>query len=260
MTTKGIDCAQPLNADKAKQLFAAGYLFAARYLVPSAYKWKRLTRAEAEAITAAGMQIVSVFETTANRPAGGAANGKPDGTAAFQEAVAIGQPKGTAIYFTVDYDAQPKDYDAIERYLRAAAAEIGDYCVGVYGSHKVIEEMYKRGAAKHFWQTYAWSSGKRSARMNIWQHKNGVTLADHPLDLNESYGNEGWWNTKPPVVLPKLPDLSKAKPVNVTANGSPVSNGFEVDGVSYIPVRAVAETLGAKVAWDQATSTVKITK
>lgn len=204
---KGIDCAQPLTDAKAKALAAAGYLFAARYLVPVDYAWKRLTRAEADAITAAGMQVISVYETSANRPAGGARNGTVDGKAALKEAQAIGQPAGTAIYFAVDYDAQAKDFAAIEAYLRAAAAEITGYTVGVYGEYDVIEEMAKRGAAKHFWQTYAWSAGKKSARANVWQYKNGQNVAGHPVDLNESYGDEGWWNTKPAVKPTKFDDV-----------------------------------------------------
>jgi hypothetical protein len=204
MATKGIDCAVPLTAEKARAIRAAGYEFVARYLVPERYAWKRLTRAEAEAITAAGMKIVSVFETTANRPVRGAAAGAVDGAEALKEAKAIGQPLGTAIYFAVDYDAQPKDYDAIEAYLRAAAAAITGYRVGVYGSYAVIEEMARRGAAQHFWQTYAWSRGKRSQRANIYQHKNGVTLAGHTVDLNESYGGEGWWDTSRKEAKPKM--------------------------------------------------------
>ena len=199
MATKGIDCAQPLTLEKAKAIAAEGYKFVARYLVPERYAWKRLTRAEAEAITAAGMKIVSVFETTANRPAGGAAAGALDGAEALREARLIGQIPGTAIYFAVDFDAGNEHFDTIEAYLRAAAAAVcpAGYEVGVYGSCAVIEEMARRGAAKHFWQTYAWSKGKKSARANIYQYKNGQTVAGHPVDLNESYGGEGWWNLKP---------------------------------------------------------------
>lgn len=196
MAIKGIDCAQPIPASTAKAIAAEGYAFAARYLVPSSYAWKRLSRKEAEGISAAGMSIVSVFETTANRPAGGASSGRADGQAALKEAKAIGQPEGTAIYFAVDYDAQPKDYDDIEAYLLEAAKELGPYRAGVYGSYAVIEEMFNRGAAQHYWQTYAWSRGKKSVHANIWQYKNGVTVAGHPVDLNESYGNEGWWTTE----------------------------------------------------------------
>lgn len=194
-TTKGIDCAVPLTAEKAKAMYAAGMRFACRYLVPASMAWKRLTRAEAEAITAAGLKIVSVFQRGTNDAKGGAANGARDGKAAYLEAKAIGQPEGTAIYFAVDYDAQPADYTAIEAYLRAAAKELPGYLVGVYGSFAVVEEMARRGACQRFWQTYAWSKGQVSKSANLYQYKNGQTLAGHQVDYNDGLGNEGWWDT-----------------------------------------------------------------
>ncbi len=196
---KGIDCATPLTAQLAKQLAAAGIEFVVRYLVPQRYEWKRLTKAEVEFIRAAGLQLASVFETSASRPAGGAVAGSVDGQEAYNEAVLIGQPLGSAIYFAVDYDAQPKDYDAIEQYLWAAAKKVTGYAVGVYGSYAVIEEMARRKACTHFWQTYAWSKGKKSACANIYQYKNGTKLpgVNLTLDLNESFGNEGFWEVKP---------------------------------------------------------------
>lgn len=190
---KGIDCATPLNADTARGLAAAGMEFACRYLVSEKYSWKRLTRSEAELITSVGMQILSVFETSASRASGGADAGRKDGAAAYKEAQLICQPSGTAIYFAVDYDAQPADYDAIEAYLRAAGEQIPGYAVGVYGSYTVIEEMVSRGAAGHFWQTYAWSRGLKSRAANVYQYKNDISMAGIGIDLNESFGNEGFW-------------------------------------------------------------------
>jgi hypothetical protein len=217
VATKGIDCSAPLTAQTAAALAAAGYRFACRYLVPERYDWKRLTRAEAEAITAAGLHIVSVFETSAVRAVGGAAAGSVDGAEALQEARLIGQPAGSAIYFAVDFDAHPVHFDAIEAYLRAAVAVIGPagYEIGVYGSCAVVDEMARRGVCQHFWQTYAWSRGQRSAKANIWQYKNGQTVASHPVDLNESYGGEGWWNTKPVEVEPKMKAEDAEKVVKV---------------------------------------------
>ncbi|MFC5699735.1 DUF1906 domain-containing protein [Cohnella faecalis] len=191
---KGIDCANPLTAKTAKSLAKSGFEFAGRYLVPAAYKWKRLTDAEAKVITDAGMQIVSVFETTASRPSGGASAGKLDGASAYKEAIGIGQTTGSAIYFAVDYDAQPGDYGHIEAYLKAAKAELPGYEVGVYGSYAVIEEMAKRKACGHFWQTYAWSGGKKSGHANIYQYKIDTTVNGLAVDLNESFGGEGWWS------------------------------------------------------------------
>lgn len=207
--TPGIDCATPLTASAAKQIAAAGYKFAARYLVPATYTWKRLTLTEAQAITAAGMQIISVFETTADRAKGGAASGQADGAAALKEAQAIAQTAGSAIYFAVDYDAQPADYNAIEAYLKAAASQIAGYEAGVYASYAVIEEMYKRGACKHFWQTYAWSQGKQSSHANVYQYKNGASVAGVSVDLNRSYGGEGWWNTEEGAITMSKDDAEK---------------------------------------------------
>ncbi|MEF2965652.1 DUF1906 domain-containing protein [Paenibacillus sp. M1] len=213
MTTKGIDCAAPITTANAKKIAAAGYTFAARYLVPQRLGWKRLNRAEAEAITAAGMKVISVFETSASRPAGGSAAGQVDGAEAFKEAKLIKQPVGSVIYFAVDYDAQAKDFDKIEDYLKAAASQIPGYKVGVYGSYRVIEEMAQRKAASAFWQTYAWSAGKKSSKANVYQHKNGQSLAGMTVDFNESYGGEGWWDTneadKP--VTPSIPPVTEHK-------------------------------------------------
>lgn len=245
---RGIDCAIPLTLEKARAIRAAGYEFVARYLVPERYAWKRLTRAEAEAITVAGMKIVSVFETAANRPAGGAAAGAVDGAEALKEAKAIGQPIGTAIYFAVDYDAQPRDYDAIEEYLRSAAYAIPGYHVGVYGSYAVVEEMARRGAAQHFWQTYAWSRGRKSARANIWQHQNGVSLAGATVDLNESYGGEGWWNTNPAPVAGPQPNEKDT--IKVVVNDKLAGYGRAIDGHVYLPLRQLGEALGKVVHWD----------
>ncbi|WP_246010855.1 DUF1906 domain-containing protein [Brevibacillus nitrificans] len=192
---KGIDCAIPLTVVKAKAIAEAGMKFVCRYLVPAQYAWKRLTRAEAELISAAGMKVVSVFQRGNNDAAGGATNGTRDGIAALQEAKSIGQPEGTAIYFAVDYDAQPADYNAIEAYLRAAAKELPGYLIGVYGSYAVVDEMAKRGACSNFWQTYAWSKGRLSLAANLHQYKNGQTLAGHTVDLNDGLGDEGWWDT-----------------------------------------------------------------
>lgn len=188
---KGIDCAAPLTAESARKLASEGMQFACRYVVPPKYAWKRLTKEEVAVITAAGMRIGSVFETGANRPKDGALAGLTDGGIALQEAKLVGQPPGTAIYFAVDYDAPASDMSVIEDYLRAAQGQIPGYNAGVYGSYSVVEEMARRGACRHFWQTYAWSGGKKSSKANIYQYKNGIRLDD-----NESYGNEGFWGVK----------------------------------------------------------------
>lgn len=113
------------------------------------------------------------------------------------EANMIKQPLGSGIYFAVDYDAQPKDYNAIEASLRSAAKQNTEYKVRGEGSFAVIEEMARRCAAECFWKTYAWSKGHKSRKANLYQYKNGVAMAGITVDLNDSFGEEGFWKTKP---------------------------------------------------------------
>lgn len=192
---KGLDYTVQTTPEIAKSFVNEGIEFVCRYLVPEKYKWKRLTKGEADVISNAGLNIISVFESSASRAAGGAAAGKADGITALSEAKIVGQPEGSAIYFAVDYDAKANDHKVIEEYLKAAAKELPGYHVGVYGSYSVCLTMFNLGI-KHLWQTYAWSGAKFTNHANIYQYKNGQTVAGVTVDLNNSFGGEGWWSTR----------------------------------------------------------------
>ncbi|MDB5054802.1 MAG: hypothetical protein JWM44_2852 [Bacilli bacterium] len=193
--TKGFNCATPLTNSIATAFKADGYDFVVRYIDPNQSSWKRLSNAESAIISAAGLQIISVFERMGSRANINGFRGASDGLVALQAAQDLGQPEGSTIYFAVDYDAQPSDMDSIEAYIRAAAIATPQYSTGIYGSYAVIEEMKKRGACSHFWQTYAWSGNLQSSSIQIYQYNNDITVHGIGVDLNESYGNEGWWNT-----------------------------------------------------------------
>lgn len=47
--------------------------------------------------------------------------------------------------------------------------------------------------------------------------------------------------------------------VNVIVNGKQIKDGKLVDGVTYVPLRAVGEALGAKVGWDNKTKMATVT-
>ncbi|MEK5492595.1 DUF1906 domain-containing protein [Paenibacillus sp. FSL R7-0297] len=201
---KGFDCAAPLTKKLAKQFRDDGYVFACRYLVPLG--WKRLTRTEAAAISAAGLQIVSVFETTASRALGGRTAGLTDGVIAEQTALAVGQPAGSRIYFAVDFDASTKQMDTVIQYIKAAGEAARNYRSGVYGSVAVIEAAMAAKACTGFWQTYAWSKGRKAEGIHIYQYDNGPRGLGQPVhgvnvDLDLSSGDVGWWNTLPAAAL-----------------------------------------------------------
>lgn len=184
---KGIDCATKLTAITAAGIKTAGYEFAGRYLVPNegVLAWKALTAEEARVITDAGLRLLTVWETTADRVKGGATAGREDGARAYQCAKEIGMPANGIIYFAVDYDAQPADYRTIADYLAAARTQTGEYEVGVYGSYSVVEEMAGQYVCKGFWQCLAWSYGRKSDHLTVYQGEFGLTVAGVPVDGNE---------------------------------------------------------------------------
>jgi hypothetical protein len=190
---KGFDCDTALNHTMTANFVSDGYKFVCRYMVASGSK--RLTKLEAETISEAGLSIISVYETTADRSRGGAENGREDGQLARQAALSVGQTKGSAIYFAVDYDAGAADFAMIEAYLRAAGKEIPEFALGVYGSYAVVEEMNRRNACSKFWQTYAWSRGLKSSVASLYQYLNDTMIHGIDVDLDECYGNEGGWST-----------------------------------------------------------------
>ncbi|MEF2967775.1 DUF1906 domain-containing protein [Paenibacillus sp. M1] len=209
---KGFDCATPLTHISAKQFRADGFEFVCRYLVPSG--WKRLTKKEAGDISAAGLKIVSVFETTASRALGGRTAGLNDGRIAIETAAVVGQPKGSRIYFAVDFDATASQMDKVLEYIKAAreTATAQGYTAGVYGSAAVVEAAMKAQACTGFWQTYAWSRGRKVEGIHIYQYDNGPKglgklLNNVNVDLDIASGNVGWWDTlsRPEVQNPLKP-------------------------------------------------------
>ncbi|MEK4513642.1 N-acetylmuramoyl-L-alanine amidase [Paenibacillus sp. FSL K6-2524] len=54
--------------------------------------------------------------------------------------------------------------------------------------------------------------------------------------------------------------VSNSDKVTIIVNGVRVADGKLLDGVTLVPLRAVGEALGAKVAWDNKSKTATITK
>lgn len=195
---KGIDCAAPLTKKTAAAIKKAGYEFAGRYLVPAVgtLAGKALSQREAKAVTDAGLRLLTVWETTADRVKGGAAAGTSDGKRALKCARDIGMPAHGIIYFAVDYDAQPADMPTIEAYLRAARAQTAEYEIGVYGAYKVIEYMAARDVCRGYWQCVGWSGGRVSDHHNVYQAQWGAAVAGVSVDINEcpDMARAGIWN------------------------------------------------------------------
>jgi hypothetical protein len=138
---RGISTNRNLAAE-AGCLRQAGIDFAFRYYSLTTHQpEKRLTRAEAEALCAAGIQLGAVYE---DGPTAASyfteARGRQDLANAIRFAGDLGQPEGSAIYFTVDYDAPAVDTSGpVLEYFQAIGDSPTPYAIGVYGSGAVCD-------------------------------------------------------------------------------------------------------------------------
>jgi hypothetical protein len=156
---KGLDTTMELTRHAVALRERHGFDFALRYYSHNA--GKNLSLVEARALSAAGMQIGVVWETSGTHPGFFTLEqGVEDGAAAHRMAVeVIGQPGGSAIYFAVDYDASQADLDGpVSNYftgvhagLFAAGGGRQLYQVGVYGSGLCCATLRERGAAAFSW-------------------------------------------------------------------------------------------------------------
>ena len=148
---KGADCAQPLNAARAKTLFDNGYRYVGRYLTGTyaGGQSKALTIAEEQIILDTGLRFFPIYQN------GGTSldyfsedKGKSDATAAVEAAVALGIPQDTIIYFAVDFDAMESQVNSnIIPYFRGVHSIISGsiYKTGIYGTRNTCRLVANAG-------------------------------------------------------------------------------------------------------------------
>ncbi|HDX9612639.1 TPA: DUF1906 domain-containing protein, partial [Bacillus toyonensis] len=106
---KACDCITEVTPERAKTLVAAGYETVGRYLknadVKNA-KNKKIQDGEIDNIFAAGLSIFPIYQTNGgDKEYFNDIQGKKDAIEAYNAALYHGFPKGTTIYFAVDFDA-----------------------------------------------------------------------------------------------------------------------------------------------------------
>lgn len=144
----------------APAVAAAGYGFVCRYLFDGSPQLpnKLLTRAEADQLRGAGVDIVSNWESSANAALGGFTQGVADAQTANANHLAAGGPGDRPIYFSVDYDAPEGDQPAINAYFQGVASVIGLARTGIYAGYWVLKRCFDAGVVTWGWQTEAWSA------------------------------------------------------------------------------------------------------
>ena len=199
MTRLGIDIAwaRPTVA----QIKATKATWVARYF--STDSKKNLQAGDVVSYPAAGIDIVTVWETTTGRARAGRAAGIADAQAAEQQRKAVGLPATHVHHFAVDEDTT---WAAVAPYMAGAASVIGQDRMGVYGGYKVIEGAAAAGY-RYLWQTVAWSGGRWSAHATIRQ-TGGTTLggnADWDTAMTTDFGQH------PRPVSPQETDMTPAE-------------------------------------------------
>ena len=149
--TKGIDIAwaRP-DVDGIK---ATGAKWVARYF--SNDPTKDITEAEIKAYTAAGLAVVTVWESGAGAALKGRAQGVSDAQKAVAQRKAVGLPDSHPIYFAVDQDTT---WARVSDYFAGVASVLDRQLVGIYGGYKIILGADNAGY-QFLWQTVAWSNG-----------------------------------------------------------------------------------------------------
>jgi Domain of unknown function (DUF1906)/Putative peptidoglycan binding domain len=188
---KGIDYAW--SHPRPAEIVKGGYSFVGRYL--SWDKKKNLSAPEAKALREEGLDIVVVWESTADEALRGAAAGIADAKEARRQALAVGMPATTPIYFAIDFDAQPAQFPAVEAYFRAIQNTLGAAYVGAYGSFAVLKVLFDLRAIAYGWQTLAWSNGQWESRAQLRQTQENVTIDGVACDLDVAVAtNFGAWS------------------------------------------------------------------
>src|SRR5215831_17065398 len=178
----------------------AGKHFVCRYLatLPNS---KCINKAEAANLLHAGLSVVLVWETTADRCLSGRGGGQADAREADRQARGLGMT-GIPLYFACDIDSTPGQQAAINGYLDGCASVIGHNRTGLYGGYWPVSRAFSAGKIRFGWQTYAWSGGNLDRRAQLYQYRNGVRLGPAEVDLDKSMATDyGQW-PRPHVSAP----------------------------------------------------------
>jgi hypothetical protein len=208
----------------------AGVKFVCRYLSHDT-SGKNLDRGEAEQLSAAGIWIIVIWETTASRALAGRAAGVADATAAQKQAKALGQPAGRPIYFAVDFDADAGQQDEIHAYLDGAASVLGRDRIGLYAGYGPIKRAFDAGKITYGWQTYAWSGGRWDTRAQLQQYSNDQKINGVGVDFDRALAADyGQWRIgatpSEDEPLKIVINLGSSKPLTVPA-GKRASISFD---------------------------------
>lgn len=147
---KACDCVTHITEARADTLLASGIEVVGRYITGTT---KKITEDEIQVIFNKGMRFFPIYQTSGDSALYFNSNsGKKDALAAIESAEELHIPKGSVIYFAVDFDAYDFEVQgSIVPYFAALSAQMAEsgspYIIGVYGSRNVCSTVSEAGYA-----------------------------------------------------------------------------------------------------------------
>ena len=189
---------------------ANGVSGVARYLDGHRVLHKGLTREEAEDISAAGLRIHTVFETSGGADIDGfpqngdyftREQGGRDWIEAVVDARAAGQPEGFPIFLAVDLHMPSwtwvgSDNPRLRAYFAGATQQdrvIGGsgYFIGCYGPDYVCAFIRDTFGITHLWPWLPRPPARPDFAYDLWQYENGASICGVGVDRNDCQ-LDGW--------------------------------------------------------------------
>jgi hypothetical protein len=213
-----IDFAERLVApDQIKSAGYGGVIVYVSELRPGAdFDFKPVTREYADALRAAGLHVVSVYQfgkpgwPTPSDYTRGYDGGVADAQTALRLHAAAGGPASAPIFFSVDEDIDTDTWNTVAvQWFRGINSVQGVDRTGIYGHARACEWAIRDGVigssttAGHrwAWQTKAWSHGEREPAAVLYQSvvvsasDPGVALGGTHVDVDDVLAADfGQWD------------------------------------------------------------------
>lgn len=177
----GLDAASALSIATIK---GQGATFVCCYLAPSSQSWKVRSPSQIKAYLDAGISVVFNWETDGT-PGSGFSTGVSAAKQSQSLLAARGWPQAPVIFTFADSGSP--NLAAVLAAVQGAVSVMGWDRVGAYGGINTISYLADRNACRYFWQTYAWSSGRRDSRAQLYQRLNGQVM-DFDVAYAEDFG------------------------------------------------------------------------
>ncbi|WP_347449170.1 glycoside hydrolase domain-containing protein [Terrisporobacter vanillatitrophus] len=146
------DCSTEVTTARAKTLKSNGYKIVGRYIAGG--EWKKLKEHEAKVIFDNGLRLFPIYQTSGNSVSYfNETQGRVDGKAGIESALSYGFPKGTTIYFAVDFDAVDDQVTSnVLPHFRGIQKSFNiynpkGYKIGIYGARNICSRVSNEGIA-----------------------------------------------------------------------------------------------------------------